>query len=142
MSEDLLEQAELKATKQRRFILSVLEFTHKPLTAEEILKASPPDVKVNLSTIYRTLGVLTEKGILIKTINGDGKACYQFNHHPHCHLLRCSVCDGSVRIDSCPIEQLCSQLEEQTGYTVTGHSLEITGVCPDCARRIWKDKTT
>lgn len=138
MTDDLLEQAALKATKQRKFILSILELTHKPLTAEEILKSAPPEVKINLSTIYRTLGVLTEKGILLKTVNTEGKSCYQFNQNPHCHLLRCSICNHSVTIDSCPIQQLCCQLEEQTGYLVTGHSLEITGICPDCARRIKK----
>ena len=138
MSDDILEQAALKATKQRKYILSVLELTHKPLTAEEILKSAPDEVQINLSTVYRTLGVLTEKGILLKTIHSDGKSCYQLNQNPHSHLLRCSICNNSVCIDGCPIEQLCCQLEEQTGYLVTGHSLEITGICPECAGKIPK----
>ncbi len=134
MEEDILHRAELKSTRQRRTILQVLEHAGRPMTAEEIHEAVSQDYRVNLSTIYRTLGVLTEKGVLIKMQGIDDKASYQLGSR-HKHQLVCARCHQVVLIDACPLEQLGRQLSEETGYVITGHSLEFVGLCPKCARQ-------
>ena len=89
MEEDILHRAELKSTRQRRTILQVLEHAGRPMTAEEIHEAVSQDYRVNLSTIYRTLGVLTEKGVLIKMQGIDDKASYQLGSR-HKHIRYCT----------------------------------------------------
>ena len=121
----------LKMTRQRKFIVSCLENCAHPMTAEDIYKRSE---KVNLSTIYRTLSTLAEMGVVLKSVSQDGKAYYQLNTAKHGHQLICSSCKQSVLIDTCPIEKLAKELEAQTGYQITGHNLEFTGICPDCRK--------
>ena len=119
-------------TKQRKTVIELLETSSSPLTAEDIYKRAGA---VNLSTIYRTLSTLWDMGIVLKSASQDGKAYYQLNSPRHGHQLKCSLCKRTVLIDSCPIEQMAKQLEESTGYRITGHNLEFTGICPGCIKK-------
>lgn len=122
---------ELRMTKQRRTVIGLLEKSSSPMTAEEIYKRAE---EVNLSTIYRTLSTLSDMGLVLKNASQDGKAYYQLNSPRHGHHLKCSICKRAVLIDACPIEQMAKQLEKKTGYRITGHNLEFSGICPDCMR--------
>lgn len=123
---------ELRMTKQRRTVIELLEKTSSPMTAEDIYKRAE---KVNLSTIYRTLSTLSDMGIVLKNASQDGKAYYQLNSPRHGHYLKCSICKRAVLIDACPIEQMAKQLEQKTGYQITGHNLEFIGICPSCIKK-------
>lgn len=123
---------ELRMTKQRKTVMHCLEKTSAPMTAEELYKSVE---EINLSTIYRTLSTLSEMGVVLKNVGQDGKAYYQLNSPRHGHCLKCSVCKQTVVIDTCPIEQMAKQLERKTGYQITGHNLEFTGICPDCMKK-------
>ncbi len=118
-------------TKQRKMIIHLLQQSSIPVTAEELYRRAED---VNLSTIYRTLGILTRNGHVLKHMEEDGKAYYQLNSPRHGHHLKCSVCKQTILLDSCPVRQLAKQLEERTGYHITGHTLEFTGVCADCRK--------
>ena len=87
----LLKSVNLKSTKKRLVILSVLNNAETPLSTEEILEETSKEVNMNLSTIYRALSALTEKGILLKQISNDGKTYYQINNRQHKHQLVCSL---------------------------------------------------
>ena len=68
MEKEILKSAELKNTKKRQTILSILEKARKPLTAEEIYDKTIGHTRMSFSTVYRTLGALTEKQILMKEL--------------------------------------------------------------------------
>ncbi len=119
---------QIKMTRQRRTVIGLLQQSKEPVTAEQLHHRAE---NINLSTIYRTLGVLERNGDLLKHVE-DGTAYYQLNSPRHGHHLKCSVCKQTIVIDTCPIRSLTKQLEEQTGYHITGHTLEFTGVCADC----------
>lgn len=132
MEVDILKNADLKSTKKRRLILSILNSENNPLTAEEIYERTKNKISMNQSTIYRALNTLTEKNIVIKNLYQNGKTYYQLKRHNHNHRLICSICGNTVQIDECPLKELENKLENQTGYTITGHYLEFMGICPHC----------
>jgi len=136
MNENILKTTDLKTTKRRMAILMILEKSPVPMTAEEIYSIVVNDVNMSLSTTYRALGTLSEKGLLLKNLSHDGKTYYQINNHQHKHQLVCNICNEVVPIDACPLTKLEEKLTEQTGFTITGHSLEFSGICPKCTRHI------
>lgn len=136
MEKEILKSVELKNTKKRQTILSILEKAHKPLTAEEIYDKTMVLTRMSFSTVYRTLGALTEKQILMKELMQDGKTYYQFNNHNHKHHLVCNICGEIIPVDDCPLHNLENDLASKTGYIITGHSLEFNGVCPKCTKKL------
>lgn len=135
MEKEILKSARLKNTKKRQIILTILEKAHKPLTAEEIYTETIGHTHMSFSTVYRSLGALTEKQILMKELMQDGKTYYQFNNNHHKHLLVCNICGEIIPIEGCPLHKLENDLISKTGYIITGHSLEFNGICPQCTEK-------
>ena len=138
MDKDILKSASLKATKKRILMLTLLKQEKSPVTAEYIFGKLSESLDINLSTVYRALNAMADKDILIKSIHMDGKTYYQFNDHQHKHELICSACHKSIDVEECPFEELSKALSEKTGFVITGHSMEFTGICPDCMAEINK----
>lgn len=135
-NDNILKSANLKTTKKRMIILSVLNNSPTPLTSEDILEQTSKEVNINLSTIYRALNALSEKGILLKQLSSDGKTYYQINNREHKHQLVCSLCNKVVLIDCCPLKKFENDLCEETGFTITSHNLEFTGICRECTKKL------
>ena len=133
MSDILLKNAALKCTPQRRTILDALMLASRPLTVVELCCLLEGQ-SINRSTIYRTLNTLFRKGQLIKTARQDGTADYQLAGARHCHQMVCTSCGERTPLPECPLSTITHRLEQDTGYLVTGHSLEFTGVCPHCQK--------
>lgn len=134
MNNSTLKSADLKQTKKRILILSVLEEATTALTVEEIEEMTSKEIKMSISTIYRALNALAEKNVVTKTLHQDGKAYFEINSHNHKHTLICTLCNERVAIDTCPLETLEDNLIKKTGYAITGHSLEFFGICPVCLK--------
>ena len=132
MNENILKSTYLKTTKSRLAILKILDKSSEPMTAEDIYSLVVTEVNMSLSTTYRTLGTLAEKGILLKNLSQDGKTYYQINNHQHKHQLVCTLCSETVPIEDCPLTTLEENLTQKTGFVITGHSLEFLGICPKC----------
>lgn len=135
MEETLLKAAHLKSTKKRRLLLSLLKEESHPVTVETFYEKSRPILPMSLSTIYRGLNSLEEKGIVTKIIRQDGKAYYELKKQKHNHTLVCAVCHEKIAVHDCPLQELEETLAEKTGYQITGHHLEFTGICPKCANQ-------
>ena len=134
--DDILKAVNLKTTKKRILILSVLNRSNIPLTSEDILEKASKEVNINLSTVYRALNALTEKGILLKQLSNDGKTYYQINNRQHKHQLVCSLCNKIVLVNCCPLRKFEDELCQETGFTITSHNLEFTGICPECTKKL------
>jgi Fur family transcriptional regulator, ferric uptake regulator len=132
VNNSILKSADLKQTKKRNLIISILENAPTPMTAEDIMELSSKEVKMSFSTVYRALNALAEKGVITKTIHQDGKLYYKIQTHSHKHILKCTKCNECISIDACPLESLETKLTKETGYKITGHNLEIFGICPKC----------
>ena len=135
MEENLLKSMDLKNTKKRQVILSILKEYNYAMTAEEIYEKTKPLLSMSVSTIYRALHTLSDKNIVIKSIRQDGKSYYQLQKYTHKHHLVCTVCQEVITIEHCPLEELEQKLAVHTGYQITGHSLEFFGICPNCTKK-------
>lgn len=134
--ENILTKQGYKNTKSRKAIIEVLERTKTPISAEEIfLEIREQGSTANLSTVYRTLELMEKKGLVNKTIMTEGKARYELTSNEHRHHLMCTGCSRIVPIDCCPIEKLENDVEKKTKFDITGHRLELYGLCPECKER-------
>jgi len=138
MDDSLLDAQSLKKTRKRQAILGVLAKAKTRLTSEEIYTICSKDLAINLSTVYRTLSVLTNHGLVTKTLESDGKAYYSLfcgSAEGHHHHLVCAKCKATIELDECPLEELNKKISSETGFVITGHSMELTGLCPKCQHR-------
>ena len=125
-----------KITKAREAVMHVLENSESPVSAEEIyINIRNMGQSVNLSTVYRTLELLEKKGFAMKEHIGDGKARYELNRDVHKHHIICTSCRDRVSIDICPLQELHMDLGAKTQFDITGHKLELYGICPKCKRK-------
>ena len=131
---DVLKNNGLKNTKHRNAILDLLEKSNEPINAEEIFfQINNSTEKISLSTIYRELTMLINKGLVVKTsITGDNKAVFEFNRMEHKHHLVCTQCKTIFTVEGCPFAAYEEQLKEKMGFDISGHKLEIYGVCKAC----------
>lgn len=137
MNTDILKSASLKATKKRIMILNILETESNPVTAEFIFEQLSKTLEINLSTVYRALNAMSDKNIIIKSIHMDGKTYFQLNNERHKHEIVCSVCHRSIDVGDCPFDKIAQELSEKTGFIITGHNMEFTGICPNCISKIY-----
>lgn len=122
----------LKNTKQREAILKILNLSEAPLSAEAVhekIKYDFPNVAV--STIYRNLEKFEENGIVRREIFNDGVLRFT-PVGQHEHFLICTCCSEKIPLPECPVSEMEKMLMEETGYTISGHSLSIYGKCPKC----------
>ena len=130
--DDLLKEKNLKVTKNRKIILKSLQKEENPISAEELFDKLKRENEIDLSTIYRNLNIVVEKGVLLKTTNLDGINYYQINNSNHKHFLTCNNCHKKFVIEDCPVHELEEKIEKETGFIINGHNFEFTGICPDC----------
>lgn len=134
-AEILLRQHDMKVTKTRIRILEVLEEADGPMDVETIYQEIKKSGKISLATVYRTVEILCDMGILLRNLNYEGTARYQYNRHKHTHQLTCTRCKKAIVIDDCPIDKVIDKLKKETGFRITGHMVEVTGICPDCLEK-------
>ncbi|PYG89048.1 Fur family ferric uptake transcriptional regulator [Ruminiclostridium sufflavum DSM 19573] len=131
---EILKREGLKNTKHRNAILKVIENSDQPIDAEQIFfELKKKDIAINLSSVYRILESLVSKNLLIKSnISGANKALYELNCLKHTHYLICSRCKKMFSVEGCPLEEYEKKLAAETEFEITGHKLEIYGLCKDC----------
>ncbi|TVP72918.1 MAG: transcriptional repressor [Rhodobacteraceae bacterium] len=125
---DRLESQGLRMTDQRRTIAQVIEAAEDHPDVEELhARANAIDARISLATVYRTVKLLEETGILDRLEFGDGRARFedsQRGHHDH--LIDMET--GEV-IEFCDpeIEALQEKIARRLGYRLEGHRLELMG---------------
>ncbi len=132
MSNTILERCEangLRMTDQRRTIAAVLQAAADHPDVEELYnRASAADPRISLATVYRTVKLFEETGILEKHEFGDGRARYEAaDREHHDHLI--DVHSGKViEFVDAEIEALQEKIAEKLGYRLMGHRLELYAV--------------
>lgn len=122
-----------RLTRQRKVILAILDAADAPLTAEEIAEnPAARSARMALSTIYRNLERLCAMDVVNQFRFQDGIARYERHNRQHHHYLICTACQACLVIDDCPMQQLQQELEASTGFQITGHHLNLYGLCPRC----------
>ena len=77
--------------------------------------------------------MLINKGIIVRiNIIGDNKALFEYNRMEHKHHLVCTKCKAIITVDGCPLAKYEKLLRDEMGFNISGHKLEIYGVCKAC----------
>ena len=116
-------------TDQRRTIAQVLEAADDHPDVEELYaRASAADPRISLATVYRTVKLFEDVGILDKHEFGDGRARYETaDREHHDHLIDMNSGEVIEFVDP-EIEELQDRIARRLGYTLKGHRLELYGV--------------
>lgn len=125
-----------KLTRPRQAILDILAQADHHLTPAEIHKrARTKYPHLGLTTVYRTLDILTELGYVQRVHFAQGCHSYAPTPKEHAHHLVCSNCGRAQEFENCDLEPLIANLQRKTGFEIDLHMLELMGRCPDCAAR-------
>jgi Fe2+ or Zn2+ uptake regulation protein len=131
-----LRAAGRRLTSQRRLILEVLEESDEHLDAEALyaqVKVRDPDV--SLATIYRTLAVLKEVGLVEEHRLGEDHGHYEAAlDEPHYHFT-CLGCGEVIEFDAPLVVWIKQELSEREGVRVTSTHLHMSGYCARCQGR-------
>ncbi|GAB4384079.1 Fur family transcriptional regulator [Albidovulum sp.] len=119
----------LRMTEQRRVIARVIEQSDDHPDAELLhARATAIDPKISLATVYRTVKLFDEAGILDKLEFGDGRARYEdAERDHHDHLIDLATGEVIEFVDA-EIEALQERIARRLGYRLKGHRLELFGV--------------
>ena len=127
-----LERKNLRITSQRQAIIDTVFGTEEHFTAEQLLGwAQERDGSVSRATVYRTLPLLTESGLVQEMDFGKNSKFYDPNYaeHPrHSHIV-CGDCSKIVEFESDQIEQIENEITQKLGFSVKAQRLHITGAC-------------
>jgi len=124
-----------RMTRTRKAVLSLLEDTHQPLSVSEIFsRLQENQVAIDLVTVYRTVNVLKELGLVGQLdLHQEGQSRYELKEgRKHHHHIQCRMCGEIVDLLLCPLKKLTKLIEEQTHFIVDDHTLEFAGFCPKC----------
>lgn len=128
----------LKVTRQRLALLAALGRSETPLSAEQLyITLRGQFSTLSLSTVYRTLDTLCGKGMLQRSVLMDGgRALFELSPQTHSHNLICTLCHRIVPIRDCPLAEYEAEIARVTGYDISGHKLEVYGICPACRAKL------
>ncbi len=119
----------LRVTGQRRVIAQVLQDSEDHPDVEQLYgRASAIDAGISIATVYRTVKLFEEAGILDKLEFGDGRARYEdAERDHHDHLIDMNSGEVIEFVDE-EIEALQERIAAKLGYKLRGHRLELYGV--------------
>jgi Fur family ferric uptake transcriptional regulator len=132
-----LESRKLRLTAQRQVIIDSVFSTREHFTAEQLLDwARQRDQSVSRATVYRTLPLLTESGLVREMDFGKDYKFYDPNYadHPHHSHIICNDCEKIVEFESEKLEKLESEISQRLGFSVKSQRLQITGSCDELKR--------
>jgi Fe2+ or Zn2+ uptake regulation protein len=127
-------------TRQRRLVWDFFAGADRAATITEAAEALRP-AGVGQATVYRTVTLLGDLGLLARVQDRRGEICYTAPPIGHSHPLICAVCRRIVRFDgNGDVKELEARLERETGFSIYGHHLEVYGICPECASEGGQDE--
>lgn len=130
---EILKNTGVRMTPQRHAILAYLLETMSHPTADEIYKALEGKFpNMSVATVYNNLRVFKEAGLVRELTYGDASSRFDANTmEEHYHII-CSEC-GDIRDFHYPyLHQIEKDAEKSAGFKVTGHRMEVYGICPKC----------
>ena len=128
-----LAQAGLRATRQRLLVLETLAAEPHDATAQEIYsRLRQSGERVGLATVYRTLSLLSEHGVVDEFAHRPGETCYRLCGEGHHHHL---VCDDCGRVDPFfdpALERALEGAASRLDYGMRAHEIVLHGSCGGC----------
>jgi Fur family ferric uptake transcriptional regulator len=131
----ILRGAGARLTPQRMLIVSTVRHANGHIGASHILEhVRELYPYVDLSTVYRTLGVLKKMHLVTETDMGTGDYTYEWIQHNRHHHLICKVCGAVISVNEHFLETVGAEILEEYGFRADLDHIAIFGVCSDCDR--------
>jgi Fe2+ or Zn2+ uptake regulation protein len=130
---EVFQEAGRRLTSQRRLVLDVLKRSDEHLEADAIHdRAKRRAPGLSLATVYRTLALLKEMGLVEEHRLGEGHSHYEaVQEEPHYHFT-CRRCGKVIEFDTPLVAEVRRELCDREGVQVTQSHLYFIGYCPDC----------
>ncbi len=134
---EFLRHRNMKVTQSRLDLIDLIASYRKHFEVEELVNwiSLKTNRGVSRSTIYRTIKLLQEFGVIREVIKQNNRTIYEFvagkSHHDH---LVCIECGKIIEFVDEDIEKLQDEVCAQYGFKAVNHRLEIFGICSDCAQ--------
>ena len=132
---DYLKKNRLKYTQERKIILREIFVIHSHFEADELyLKLRQRnDQRISRATVYRTLPLLEECGLIRRVVFIDKHTHYEhvYGRRHHEHLI-CLNCGKIIEFYRKSLENTLEEVAKENGFRSVDHKLEITGYCKDC----------
>ncbi len=125
----------LKLTAPRKHILDEAFSLHQHFNAEELYaKVKQITTEVSLATVYRTLPLLLEAGLVQRAVRSSGRDRYEhiFGHPKHVHWL-CQACGGIIETDLQALLKAINEQAKAIKFKAEDISLNISGLCWKCS---------
>jgi len=122
-----------RVTQARRTILDTLIRAGGHLSADDLAeRVHAIEPHIGRMTVYRTLELLCEVGVVRPIYQGTGAAHYIFLHEGHHHHLICNQCHQVMEFDECTIGEIAQVISKRFNFELQGHLLEFYGLCTHC----------
>ena len=129
---DRLRAGGFRVTPQRQFVLEAVNKLEHGTPEEILAEVQRTAAGVNLSTIYRTLDVLEQVGLVTHAHIGHGAPTFHAVHADvHIHLV-CDKCGSVTSVDARLAEQFAVRLREDTGFSIDISHVSLHGRCQAC----------
>ncbi len=122
-----------RLTRQRRLVMEVLEESDEHLDAETLHdRAKARDANISLATVYRTLALLKNVGLVEEHRLGEDHAHFEaVQEDPHYHFT-CLRCGRVIEFDAPQVMEVMQELRERYGLCITDVHLFLSGYCARC----------
>jgi Fur family transcriptional regulator, ferric uptake regulator len=128
-----LSAARVRPTPQRLLVLTALASEPDDATAQTIYaRLREAGHAIGLATVYRTLALLSGRGVVDELAHRSGETCYRLCSPGHHHHLVCSSCHRVDELEGCDLDDWLGRASRRRGFQPTSHTLEVVGVCADC----------
>ena len=122
-----------RLTRQRKLVLEILEESQEHLDADAIYdRAKARDPNIGLATVYRSLGLLKEMGLVQEHRLGENHGHFETTQSTPHHHFTCLACGRVVEFESPQVVEVARKLCEIEGLQVTEVHLHFSGYCSKC----------
>ena len=127
----------VRSTRQRAAISALLDNVEEFRSAQELHdELRRRGEGIGLTTVYRTLQSMAAAGLLDTLRTDSGESVYrQCSDHHHHHLV-CRTCGTTVEVEGAAAESWATEVAALHGFSDVSHTIEIFGVCADCAATV------
>ena len=131
----MLKEAALRVTDHRLAVLTYLSKVRNPVTVYELVDALRKKSNIDQATVYRNLLSLHESGLIRRLDFNHGHAHYELETGRASHQLVCSTCETIEKVEGISIDDIVKKMLKKSKKfkQTTTHSMEIYGVCKNCA---------
>jgi len=128
-----LRRSGCRVTSARKAVVEALARSNAPQSAEEVLaQARARCPSVGRASVFRTLQLLLEIGLLHSSSRAASRTTYFLSPSGRHHHLVCIGCGRTISFRDCPADGLEETLARKHGFEISGHQLEVLGRCPEC----------